>query len=218
MNKTVLCATTFCVLLAAPAASANPISSTFPAIGSNTGPAIIVTVNPDSSVTVSPGPGAGVAYDGDEDSYIGIVNNSGNTLLRLTLSASGNPFNNFDGDGVNNASSTNGNYQNGVGFINNADTTTYAGPNAVFQSGFTGNSATLLFGHIGNGAPGNTFVFNGLAPGERTITSAETAPSSLSFTGGFALLDPPVPEPTSLVAFTICVGGLALARRVRRSA
>jgi hypothetical protein len=182
--------------------SANPIGASFPGIGNDTlGPALIFTVNPGGTVTVSPGPGAGQgAYDGSEDTYFGVFNNSGGVLKSLTFATTGNPFGGFDGDGIDSGSFFN--------FNNPGDPTGYAGPNGSYAI-LDANHATLTFGHV----IGGVFVADGLADGERTIGSFEENPSSINFSSVTAV----VPEPTSLVAFGLCgVVGLVLRRRIRR--
>ena len=83
-------------------ASASPA---WPGIGLNTlGPQIIITLNADGSVNIGAGPSVG-PYDGSDDAYIGVINNSSAAVNVLTISSSvssnGGIFG-FEGDGIGN--------------------------------------------------------------------------------------------------------------------
>ena len=75
----------------------------WPSIGADTlGPAIIITIGPGAVQTITNGPGAGQGpYDLVEDTYIGVVNNSGASISQVSLSAPSNiGIFGFDGDGI----------------------------------------------------------------------------------------------------------------------
>jgi hypothetical protein len=118
----------------ASAASCNNAAAC-PAIGLDSGPGIILNVGPGGAVTVTvTGQGP---YDGVEDTYIGVNNNTGAPLssitgIHSTLQAFG-----FDGDGI-------GTYA-AVG-SNTTDTSSgkYGGPNAYF----TNISLDLMSGDV----------------------------------------------------------------------
>jgi hypothetical protein len=75
----------------------------FPGIGEDTlGPQLFITLNPDGTASVSNGPGfAQGPYETVEDAYIGVRNNSGQTVNAMNLrSASSFGIFGFDGDGI----------------------------------------------------------------------------------------------------------------------
>jgi uncharacterized repeat protein (TIGR01451 family) len=94
-----------CVLLlsgcgAAWGAGSTPPTPPFtqcPPIGANTSCGILIVIT-DAGVTAYQDPNMG-PYDGDDDTLIGIVNNSSKTVQSLPLSSS-TPIFGFDGDGV----------------------------------------------------------------------------------------------------------------------
>ena len=100
-------------------ASAN---APFPAFGFDTGPGFIITVGTGAGV-VATGQGP---YDGIEDTYIGVINNTNAPLSSLPVSSNLAIYS-FDGDGINTFGANGG--------VNNAqDTTGYGGPNAFFSN------------------------------------------------------------------------------------
>jgi hypothetical protein len=114
-------------------------AATFPAVGTNTlGPEFLITFAANGSVSTAlnpaymgsdPGP-----YDGIEDTYFGVINNSNHTISSIALASTTNQdIGGFDGDGI-------GTYA-GVG-TNASDTSSgkYGGPNAFF----TNNLGTSL--------------------------------------------------------------------------
>jgi hypothetical protein len=114
-----------------------------PAIGSNpNGPEYLITYNANGTFTTglnltyssNPGP-----YDGQEDTYFGVVNNNAGVLHSLFLS--GGPGSNifgFDGEGI-------GTYP-GVGTnANDKSSGLYGGPNAYFNV-VNSDSGTVIFG------------------------------------------------------------------------
>jgi hypothetical protein len=58
---------------------------------------IIITYNPDGSITTTQTPGIG-PFDGIEDTYVGVVNNSGHTIFSTALHSATLPIAGFDGD------------------------------------------------------------------------------------------------------------------------
>ena len=87
--------------LAFGASTAN--AAVFPGYGNDTlGPEFLLTVGPggSTSITLNPiyttDPGT---YDGSDDTYIGVINNSGGTVSSITLSSTTDIFG-FDGDGI----------------------------------------------------------------------------------------------------------------------
>ncbi len=70
-----------------------------PAVGQATGCGVIITINSTAPFVTIAEPGNGNPYDGEDDTLVGIVNNSGVSLSSLGLSSSEDIFG-FDGDGI----------------------------------------------------------------------------------------------------------------------
>src|SRR5437660_12757322 len=92
-------------LLASPAAAANPPDPTppftqCPAVGSATGCAVLIVLEPDGSVHLLNDPGSGNPYDGADDTTVGVLNESGADIPNITLSSTSQPIFGFDGDGI----------------------------------------------------------------------------------------------------------------------
>jgi LPXTG-motif cell wall-anchored protein len=108
---------------AEPAHAANTIC---PAVGNDSDCGAIVTVTDTGATITITGQGP---YDGDDDTLVGVVNNSKLPVSALNLSSSANIFG-FDGDGVDT-----------FGVAGNAkDASGYGGPNAYYTN--VGNGAT----------------------------------------------------------------------------
>ena len=128
-------------LAAATAASA----TSWPSYGDDSGPGVIITYNAGGTITTT-NTGQG-PYDGIEDTYIGIVNNSSRTITAINLNSS-QPIFAFDGDGID----TYGAPGNG------ADTTGYGGPQGYFTNVTSYYSGTVNF--LGGVAPGGSTYFS----------------------------------------------------------
>src|SRR5437660_174303 len=89
---------------AAVALSPKPAEAvTFPGVGNDSlGPVLVITIAANGSISTAPGPGAAQgAYDGIEDNYIGVINNSSQTVNAIGLtSPHANDSFGFDGDGI----------------------------------------------------------------------------------------------------------------------
>jgi hypothetical protein len=159
--------------VAGSAANAAP----FPGTGNNPlGPEYIITeaangsfstaVNP--VYTTNPGP-----YDGSDDTYFGVINNSSTTLTSLTLSAApGVDAFGFDGDGINSSSYLN---------ITGLDTNGYGGPDATFSnisSDLSSGTVTFTPGIAGNGGTDYFSLEEPLAINTIVVTSGVPEPST----------------------------------------
>jgi hypothetical protein len=110
----------------------------FPAFGDNTlGPEDLITFNADGSIVTAlnpvymgsdPGP-----YDGSDDTYIGVINNSSSPISSFHLSSS-QDIGGFDGDGIDAYGATS----------NPSDASGYGGPNAFYTDN-TGTAVTVNF-------------------------------------------------------------------------
>jgi len=134
--------------------------TSFPGVNDNPlGPEFLITFGPGGAISttlnpvyggVDPGP-----YDGIEDTYFGVINNSGSPIKSFALSAPGIDIAGFDGDGI-------GVYA-GVG-TNASDTSNgkYGGPNAFFTNISAGlDSLTVNFVNpIPSGGMNNLDIFS----------------------------------------------------------
>jgi hypothetical protein len=132
------------VLLAGVAIGAFAVSGSafaaFPGFAHNPdGPEFLITFT-DSGVTTmlnlvystDPGP-----YDGADDTYFGVINNSSKTISSIALSSPSADIGGFDGDGIDEA--------NYLAIPHNVmDTSGYGGPNAFYTNN-TGLSVVVNF-------------------------------------------------------------------------
>lgn len=153
-------------------------------------PAIGTLSTTDCNVEIFAGSGGSFAtigpnllspYDGIEDTLVGIVNNSGNTISSLTFNGS-NLFG-FDGDGLQTYGIGLGNDPTGYGGM------TSGGQNTFFTSIICCNTGTVVFGS------------SGIPNGGWAYFSLEEAPS-------LNLTPVSVPEPGSLALFGLGLLGL----------
>ncbi len=134
----------------------------------------IITIDATNKVTFST-PNAN-PYDGNDDNYVGVVNNSGHAITALALTGTNDIFG-FDGDGIDD-----------YGIAKNAiDKSGYGGADAYFTAlSSTGLSGTVNFiGGIAAGATGYFSLENAPSAGSigGTVTSATPEPSSLILLG-----------------------------------
>jgi hypothetical protein len=179
---------------------ATQASAAFPSYGNDTnGPTIIITLGAGGSVTLTDTVPAQGPYDGSEDTYLGVINNSGGTVGSLKLSSTNDIFG-FDGDGL-----------VGYGAPTPYDANGYGGPLGSF-SGIT------TVGGLETGA----ITFNGgLANGASTYFSLEEPLTAASFSGGGGGITTGggVPEPSTWAMMLIGFASLGFAsyRRAKAS-
>jgi hypothetical protein len=154
--------------------AANPLGPEFLITFSNNG--VSTTLNPVYST--DPGP-----YDGVEDTYFGVINNSSRTISSFALSSTLD-IGGFDGDGIDEA-----NYLNIP--HNSMDPSGYGGPNAFF----TNNLGTSLVVN---------FITPIAASGGTDVFSLEEAVSLNNIVVG-------VPEPSTWAMMLLGFAGLGFA-------
>jgi hypothetical protein len=186
--------TVFALLFAVSPASAQISVPGFPAIGVDAGPGIIITINPNGSTGIA-NTGNG-PYDGIEDTYIGVINNSNSPVFSLGLSAPSNiGIFGFEGDGIDTFIS---NFMVAPG---NPDTTGYGGPQGFFTNILSsGGVDTGTINFVG-GIPGGGGT--GFFSLEEAISATQLTPQATTA----------VPEPASLALLGLATGVLVLARR-----
>lgn len=193
-----------CVVFLSVAASAR--ANSCPAVGSSTGCGVQLNITAQSggvgtSYTIA-NLGNGNPYDGNDDTVVGITNNTTATVTSITLEASitSNAFG-FDGDG---ACTTLG---SGAGFP--CGTTGYEGPNMMFSAVTDSGSNEFL-----------TITFtNGLTAGSSTWFSLEGTPDSIAGAGGLtggtggSGSGGVMPEPASIILLGTGLLGIGFAVR-----
>jgi hypothetical protein len=164
-------------------------------VGNNLlGPEFVITFAANGSIStalnsaylgVDPGP-----YDGVEDTYFGVINNSSKVISLLDLSSNiGLDLGGFDGDGIDT-----------YGVLGNlTDTTGYGGPDAFFTNNL-GTSLTVNF-------------INGISAGGGTDIFSLEEPTGLNVVVG-------TPEPSTWAMMLLGFAGLGFAgyRSTRKAA
>ena len=186
------------LLFAAGSASAVPCAGTctYPSIGNDTlGPALIITLNPDGSGSIANGPGVAQGpYDGVEDTYIGLENNSGQAVGSVSLSGSG--IFGFDYDGI--------------GF--------YGAPTNAMDDPSQRYGGPLGYFNIVDNNNGTLFIIGSLADQAYTYFSLEEPLSATSFTvTGTAPGTTPIPAALPLFASGLGMLGWVARRRKKKA-
>ncbi len=169
------------VASAAPTTPVAPFTEC-PAVGYNTSCSLLIDAtgagtsvlsDPNATTAADPTPGT---YDGDDDTLIGVINNTSAPISSLPLSSTTEPIMAFDGDGIcenpNDTSGLPGLPASDCANVNTVDTTGYGGPNSYF----TGISLDYTSGVVNFIKP--------LAPGASTYFSLEEALSASQITVG----------------------------------
>jgi hypothetical protein len=165
---------------ASAAPSTSPPFNECPAIGLASSCSVLFLINPDGSVTTLTDGSVG-PFEGDEDSLVGVFNNSAGTLNSLTLTGSG--IFGFDSDGLCSGTiiAPPGTYTPPAGCP--FGSTGYEGPNTSFSIVDADNGTV-------------NFLPSGLAPGETAYFSLEGPPSELNI----SLEQPIITKPVAITA------------------
>ena len=150
------------------------------------GPGWIITLNKGGTGTIAPVAGQSTTYDGfsfngGDDTYLGILNLSGQSISSLHLTSSA-PIFAFDGDGIDHYGAT----------PNGMDTSGYGGPNAWYTP----------FSNY----DGNVHFITPLGPGADGYFSLEAQLTDATFVVG-----PGTPEPSTWAMMLLGFGGLGFA-------
>jgi hypothetical protein len=168
-------------------------AATFPGFGLDTaGPALLITLNSGATATIT-STGQPATYDGSDDTYIGVINNSGHTVNSINISSTADIFG-FDGDGIDTYGAAS----------NSTDTTGYGGPSAYFTNLMT----------AGGTESGTVNFIGGISNGGSNYFSLEEALDAASFTG--PITTGGVPEPGSWALMLIGMAGVGASLRMAR--
>jgi len=140
------------------------------------------------------------AYDGSDDTTVGIINNTTSAITSISLNATdaSDAFG-FEGDGIQTYASD---IQNGVP-VGSGGATGYEGPNSTFNLSGVDSS--------GGGTLVVNFSGSGITPGGTAYFSLEGDPSTA---GGGIVVGPSVPEPSTYgLLATGILGVFGLVRR-----
>ena len=198
MKKLLACGAAIAALVATTAAHA-ALPNVGPTIGSNSSANLIITLSGSGATIGDHGFGP---YDGVEDTYLGVVNNSGGTVNFLDLVGS-NIFG-FDGDGL-------------CTYVS-AACSTYDpnGLNGGYAGGGSLGSVQTFFSNITDSDHGRVNFKGGLADGGTAFFSLEETLSTTSFkvttVGGGA-----VPEPATWAILLVGFFGMGSLLRHRRA-
>lgn len=143
-----------------------------PAIGDNTGCAVLITIGSNNTTTLAIDPLQG-PYDGSDDTIVGVLNSSASSVGSLPLT--GDDIFGFDGDGM--CSPGYGAAGNCSLGLNQGDPYDYAGDFVTFSVTDSDNGVVNFVG--------------GLAPGASTYFSLEEAPQQIT-------VGPPSPGPSGV--------------------
>ena len=183
---------------------------TFPNYGANTnGPALIVELFSDGSATIHTNPVNAQPYDSIEDTYIGVYNNSGQTLNSFNISSStygdGGIFN-FDFDGITTYGAPG----------NASDRGGYGGPNIYFTNIVMSGDC---YSGVGCFQSGTVNFLTALVDQGTDYFSLEEPLDSASFTAQAPeLAATPIPAALPLFASGLGVMGLVARRRKKKLA
>jgi hypothetical protein len=185
-----------------------------PAVGNDSaGPALCITLNSNGTASIVNGPGFGQGpYDGVEDTYVGVINNTSGTVSAITLSSTNDIFG-FDGDGIGVMPS--GGYP-GVG----AGTIEYGTPNSSDHSNGGYGGPNGFFSNITTVAGVESGVVHFIAAlaanGGTTYFSLEHPLTAADFTAQIG--STPLPAALPLFAGGLGMLGWLSGRRKRKTA
>jgi hypothetical protein len=156
-----------------------------PAIGANTGCAVLITVAANGGISTAIDNTQG-PYDGSEDTLIGVLNNSSTALSSLSIS--GTDIFGFDGDGICTFAPFSGSGYCSAAAIAGTDPQDYQGPTSTFTVTNV-NSGVVNFNPAVAANGGSTFFSLEEPPtANLTVTTNPTGPSSAPEPGTMVML------------------------------
>jgi hypothetical protein len=170
--------------VAGPAASPSvaPQFSECPAIGGDTGCGILITLGPSGATITSASSPTEPPFDGNDDTLVGIVNNTGFTIPSVNLSSNLDIFG-FDGDGICSGKYGSWSGSSGCNYPANPPSgysnTGYEGPGTFFTN-IAGDQKSGTLNLTGGGGTG--LGSTGLETGSSTYFSLENSLTAADFT------------------------------------
>lgn len=183
-----------------------------PAVGLNTGCRLLIVINPDGTVDILVDPSQADTYDDDDDTLIGVQNNSDQIVQSIDLSSTTLPIFGFDDDGVCTVDPAPADCPDENGF----GETGYEGPHVVFSNinEETSMSGTVNFTNqvSATECSGLSAPITGLAPGASAYFALEDTVSETDVSLARAPTAQPCPTTTTAAPPEEVVSGTGLAR------
>ena len=154
--------------------STPPLFTECPAVGHNTGCAVLITLNANGTATFQTDSNQG-PFDGSDDTLVGVVNNTGVPIPSINLTSTNDIFN-FDGDGICTFDFTGDSYCNNTAIVYDGPTSTFSNISSDFTTGSVNFGPALASGSstyfsLENSLTGADFII----PADFTVTKSVTS-------------------------------------------